>query len=114
MKPDTLIQLARKNCKDLKIPPQALSAPDIEMQLHDFPGWKQDGGQIAKKFCFNNYYEAMAFANATAWISHRQDHHPDMKLGYNTVEITYSTHSSGGITEFDLICAAKIEQLFTL
>jgi 4a-hydroxytetrahydrobiopterin dehydratase len=52
--------------------------------------------------------------NATAWISHRQDHHPDLKVGYNTVEVRYTTHSAGGLTEFDFICAAKIETLFSL
>jgi len=25
----------------------------------------------------------MAFVNATAWISHHEDHHPDLEVGYN-------------------------------
>jgi 4a-hydroxytetrahydrobiopterin dehydratase len=53
----------------------------------------------------------MAFVNASAWISHREDHHPDLEVGYNKCRVRYSTHSIGGISENDLICAAKVEAL---
>jgi 4a-hydroxytetrahydrobiopterin dehydratase len=111
---DTAINLALKNCRDTQSAPQALSEQDIELQLREFSGWERIGDQLTKKFSFDNYHQTMAFVNATAWISHRQDHHPDLKVGYNTVEVFYSTHSAGGLTEFDFICAAKIEQLFSL
>jgi len=74
-------------------------------------GWERKGGEIAKQFSFKNYYETMAFVNATAWISHRQDHHPDLEVGYNKVRVLYSTHSVGGLSENDFICAAKIDAL---
>jgi 4a-hydroxytetrahydrobiopterin dehydratase len=53
----------------------------------------------------------MAFVNAVAWISHREDHHPEMTVGYNTCGLRYSTHSIGGISENDFICAAKVDHL---
>jgi 4a-hydroxytetrahydrobiopterin dehydratase len=49
--------------------------------------------------------------NGSAWISHREDHHPDLEVGYNKCRVRYSTHSIGGISENDLICAAKVEGL---
>jgi 4a-hydroxytetrahydrobiopterin dehydratase len=52
--------------------------------------------------------------NATAWISHREDHHPDLAVGYNRCEVRYSTHAIGGLSENDFICAAKIDELFRL
>ena len=74
-------------------------------------GCEKKGDAIRKTFPFKNYYETMAFVNATAWISHREDHHPDLEVGYNKCVVTYSTHSAGGVTEKDLECAAKIEKL---
>ncbi|MFN6168666.1 MAG: 4a-hydroxytetrahydrobiopterin dehydratase, partial [Burkholderiales bacterium] len=47
--------------------------------------------------------------NATAWVSHQQDHHPDMGVHYNRCVVAYSTHDAGGITLNDFIGAAKIE-----
>jgi 4a-hydroxytetrahydrobiopterin dehydratase len=44
-----------------------------------------------------------------AWIAHREDHHPDMTVGYNKCRVEYSTHSVGGLSENDFICAAKVE-----
>jgi 4a-hydroxytetrahydrobiopterin dehydratase len=77
--------------------------------------------QLASRSCspqhgtkFASYYATIAFVNAVAWIAHREDHHPDMAVGYNTVTITYATHSVGGLTENDFIAAAKIDALGTL
>jgi 4a-hydroxytetrahydrobiopterin dehydratase len=82
--------------------------------LRQLPGWEHAGGQIAKAFKFKNYHETMAFVNAAAWVSHREDHHPDLEVGYNTCRVRYSTHSVGGLSENDFICAAKLEALCRL
>ena len=82
--------------------------------LRQLPGWEHVGGQIAKAFKFKNYYETIAFVNAAAWVSHREDHHPDLEVGYNACRVRYSTHSVGGLSENDFICAAKLESLFRL
>jgi 4a-hydroxytetrahydrobiopterin dehydratase len=79
-------------------------------QLHD---WElgEDGKEISRSFKFKNYYETMAFVNALAWVAHREDHHPDLQVGYNRVAVHFSTHSIGGLSENDFICAAKINAL---
>jgi 4a-hydroxytetrahydrobiopterin dehydratase len=91
-----------------------LTGQQIEQSLKSLPGWQLSGNEIAKTFNFKNYYETMAFVNATAWISHRQDHHPDIELGYNKCKVRYSTHSAGGITAKDMECAGKIEKLMAI
>ena len=53
----------------------------------------------------------MAFVNATAWVSHREDHHPDLEVSYRECRVRYSTHAIGGLSENDFICAAKIDAL---
>lgn len=69
-----------------------------------------DGKSIGRTFKFKNYYETMAFVNVAAMIAHQQDHHPDMTVCYNTCHIKYSTHSIGGLSENDFICAAKTDK----
>ena len=92
----------------------ALDEKQVADGLKQLSGWSRAGDAIARTFNFKNYYETMAFVNATAWISHREDHHPDLEVGYNKCKVTYSTHSQGGITPKDLNCAAKIEQLMKI
>ena len=89
----------------------ALNDQQITSKLAQLSGWERAGKEIAKTFKFKNYYETMAFVNATAWISHRQDHHPDLEVGYNVCRVRYSTHSVGGLSENDCVCAAKIEAM---
>lgn len=83
----------------------------IRALLLQLPGWELSNNEIAKTYKFKNYYETLAFVNATAWISHREDHHPDLEVGYNQCKVRYSTHSAGGISQNDLICAAKVDGL---
>jgi 4a-hydroxytetrahydrobiopterin dehydratase len=105
--------LLQQKCRPLE-GGSPMPASDIEAHLSSAPGWALKGGAIEKTFSFRNYHETMAFVNATAWVSHREDHHPDLEVGYNKCRVRYSTHSVGGLSENDFICAAKIEALFAL
>ncbi len=104
--------LAAKQCKpnEGNMPP--FSTVEIEEMLNQLDGWELLDGLIGKTYKFKNYYEVMAFVNTVAWISHREDHHPDIALGYNKCRVEYTTHSAGGLSENDFICAAKIDVLF--
>ena len=106
-----MTNLATKKCQVFNPGTPALNPDQIRVLLAEIPGWQQVGSEITKTFQFKNYYETMAFVNATAWISHREDHHPDLEVGYNKCKVRYSTHSVGGLSDNDFICAAKLEQL---
>lgn len=84
----------------------------VAARLAKLAGWERSGDEIVKTFSFKNYHETMAFVNATAWVSHREDHHPDLDVGYNKCKVRYSTHSVGGLSGKDFECAGKIEALF--
>ncbi len=73
-----------------------------------------DKKSIKRTFKFRNYYKTMAFVNVVAMVAHQQDHHPDMTVSYNTCRIEYSTHSVGGLSDNDFICAEKINQTLKL
>ena len=67
-----------------------------------------DNKTITHRYSFNNYYQTIAFVNVVAQIAHQQDHHPDLTVSYNRCIVSYSTHSVGGLSINDFICAAKI------
>ena len=53
----------------------------------------------------------MLFVNAVAAIAHREDHHPDLEVSYNSCTVRYTTHAIKGLSENDFICAAKVNAL---
>ena len=82
--------------------------------LHSDWSLSADKKSIVRTFTFSNYYQTLAFINSVAQIAHKQDHHPDTCFGYKQCEITYSTHSVGGLSLNDFICAAKIDLIESL
>ena len=81
--------------------------------LAQLPGWLPDAENkvIGRRFGFENFYQTMAFVDAVAEIAHAQDHHPEMLVGYNACTISWTTHSRGGLTLNDAICAAQVSAL---
>ncbi len=87
------------------------TAKNLMTQLNQNWQLKENGGQIQRSFSFKNFYQTMAFVNAVAWIAHQEDHHPDMKVTYRHCVVDYTTHSIGGLSHNDFICAAKLDRL---
>lgn len=84
-------------------------AEALTASLH--PDWRIEEQTLIRVCRFRNYYETIAFVNAIAWIAHREDHHPDLLVGYNRCEVRYTTHAIGGLSRNDFICAARIDRL---
>ncbi|MEP7068619.1 MAG: 4a-hydroxytetrahydrobiopterin dehydratase [Usitatibacter sp.] len=105
-------ELARMKCKPCEGGIAPLTPAQVAPMLKGLQGWALDGKMIAKTYPFKNYFETMAFVNAAAWVSHREDHHPDMVVGYNQCRVSYVTHAIDGLSENDFICAAKLDALF--
>jgi 4a-hydroxytetrahydrobiopterin dehydratase len=106
--------LTSRKCKPCEGGVEPLKPPEVENLLKELEGWKLENGTIARTYSFKNHYQVLAFVNALAWISHREDHHPDLGVGYNTCKVAYVTHAIKGLSENDFICAAKVNALFDL
>jgi 4a-hydroxytetrahydrobiopterin dehydratase len=77
------------------------------------PAWRLDAAarRLERDYRFKDFYRAMSFVNAVAHIANREDHHPDLELGYDYCRVRYTTHAIKGLSENDFICAAKIDRL---
>ena len=106
-------ELASQSCQPLASGSAVLSQAELAKLLPRVEGWQldDDGKAIVRIFRFANYHETIAFVNATAWISHQQDHHPDLEVSYNRCTVRFSTHSIGGLSMNDFICAARFNAL---
>lgn len=106
-------ELRNRSCTPCRGGVDPLTAETVRAQLGEIPGWElsDDGRELRREFGFRNYYETMAFVNAMAWIAHREDHHPDIEVGYRRCLVRFSTHAIGGLSDNDLICAAKVNAL---
>jgi 4a-hydroxytetrahydrobiopterin dehydratase len=90
---------------------EPMGLEEIDDHLALVPGWSLVHGALQKVFAFDDYHRTLAFVNAVAWIAHREDHHPDIAFGYNRATLRWNTHSVGGISINDFICAAKVDAL---
>ena len=107
-------ELAKKKCKPCEGGVAPYTPEQAKELLKQLKGWILEDGKLVKLYPFRNYHETMAFVNALAWISHREDHHPDLQVGYNQCKVMYSTHAIGGLSENDFICAAKADELLRI
>jgi 4a-hydroxytetrahydrobiopterin dehydratase len=87
----------------------SLKKDEIKSRLAGMPGWKLDDDEIEKDFKFADFKQAMAFVNRVADAAEAMDHHPDIEIKYNKVEMSLSTHSEGGVTEKDFTLAQQID-----
>lgn len=96
-------------------PRRALRPTEVVTRLAAVPGWQLagDGAQVAieKSFRFASYGETMAFVNAVAFIAHRQDHHPDLRVSFGECVVRWNTHDVQGLSETDFECAALVDAL---
>jgi len=106
-------ELKNKKCRPCEGGVAPLTADEVAPLLALLPEWTREGDEIVRTCSFKNYYQTVAFVNAVAWLAHREDHHPDIRFGYKTCTVRYSTHAIGGLSENDFICAAKIDALLT-
>ena len=109
----SLDTLASAHCRPLRGAENKLDASAVAERLALLPGWRllEDGAAIGRRIEFPDYYRTMAFVNALAYLAHREDHHPDLGVHYGHVDVRYSTHDVGGLSENDFICAARLDAL---
>jgi 4a-hydroxytetrahydrobiopterin dehydratase len=106
--------LSEKKCAPCEGGVKPLTSAKVKLlakQLHK--DWKiaKDSKSLKRSLKFKDFYRTMSFVNAVAYIANSEDHHPDLGVGYDYCDVTYSTHSIGGLSVNDFICAAKLDRL---
>jgi 4a-hydroxytetrahydrobiopterin dehydratase len=107
-------RLADRHCIRCTPDTPTLSEAEIREQLVGLQGWDlgERGGRplIAKTFRFKGFMPGVELVNRIAPIAEAEGHHPDLHLSYGSLTVELTTHAAGGVTDNDLILAAKIDQ----
>lgn len=103
--------LRAANCRPLT-PADAMDEAAVDAQLAVLPRWRRLGGALQAEYRFADWWETVAFVNALAWMVHAQDHHPDLSMSYDRCTVRFSTHSAGGVTPNDFVCAARTDAVY--
>jgi 4a-hydroxytetrahydrobiopterin dehydratase len=88
-----------------------MSDQEIEARLSEHPGWEREGQAITKSFKRADFVGSVNFLDSIVEPAEGMNHHPDIEISWDTVKISLSTHSEGGITANDFELAAKIDAL---
>jgi 4a-hydroxytetrahydrobiopterin dehydratase len=91
---------------------EPLTEQEIEDGLSALPGWRAVDDRLTRSYRLASHAAAAALVGDVARVQDELDHHSDLTLGYNTVDVSVNTHSVGGrITRLDVELASRIEEL---
>jgi 4a-hydroxytetrahydrobiopterin dehydratase len=88
-----------------------LERQQVAEHLQKMTHWTLKGDQIERLLTFENFVDAMIFVNHVAEIAEEENHHPDIRIVYNRVTLSLSTHDAGGLTQKDFQLARRIDSL---
>ncbi len=76
-------------------------------------GWNPVDGREAlhKTFTFGNFIEAFGFMTQAAITAEKLNHHPEWSNVYKTVEVTLTTHDTGGLSSLDAKLAKAMDRI---
>jgi len=105
-------QLADKQCVPCRGGTPPLKGKELEKLHHSVPKWiVTNEHDIHREFKFPDFKQALDFVNRVGALAEEQGHHPDILLAWGKAGVTLWTHAVDGLTESDLIMAAKIDLL---
>src|SRR5476651_1329308 len=92
---------------------ERLSAEARKSALKGLSGWTEvPGGEaIARTFTFKDFSEAFGFMSRVALVAEKNDHHPEWRNVYKTVEVVLATHDAGGVTALDIDLAKAMNAI---
>lgn len=92
---------------------ERLSGEARTAALAGLHGWSEVPGRdaITRTFTFADFNEAFGFMSRVALVAEKQDHHPEWRNVYKTVDVVLSTHDAGGLTVRDIALAKKMDAI---
>ena len=92
---------------------ERLTAAARKSALAELSGWSETSGReaIARIFTFRDFNEAFGFMSRAALVAEKNDHHPEWKNIYKTVDVVLATHDAGGVTRRDIDLAKAMNAI---
>ena len=92
---------------------ERLSVETRKSALEELPGWSEVPGReaITRTYTFKDFNEAFGFMMRVALVAEKNDHHPEWRNVYKTVEVVLATHDAGGVTKRDIDLARAMNAI---
>jgi 4a-hydroxytetrahydrobiopterin dehydratase len=91
--------------------PRLLAPDDLKTQLVCLPGWRLEGDALVRDVERADFAAGLALVVAVAEEAEAMNHHPDVDLRYTSVRLALWTHVAGGVTQYDVELAHRIDAL---
>lgn len=90
---------------------ELLTDEELNRALLDIPAWQVVDGRLRRTVECSTFPEAIEFVRRVADVAEELDHHPDIDIRWRTVQLALWTHDRGGLTEFDVELARRIDRV---
>lgn len=110
-----MTQLAGESCSVCKAGDVSITADEQQDLLEQLPGWalsNRDGlMRLEKVYPFENFGQALDFANAVGELAEGSNHHPAILVEWGKTTVTWWTHTIDALHRNDFVMAAKTDYL---
>ncbi|MBP8806189.1 MAG: 4a-hydroxytetrahydrobiopterin dehydratase [Kofleriaceae bacterium] len=108
-----MIDLVDRSARDVPAAAGRLSTTErLALTAGLDPAWRVIGDRLVRRFAFSDFAAAAAWAAAIAPLADAEDHHPELVVAWGRVDVTLTTHDVDGLSERDLIVAAKLDRAY--
>ena len=90
-----------------------LSNVEANKQLKLLDGWSLDSNAIKKEYIFDSYMKSIRFINLLAEKAEKNNHHPDLVVGWRKINLVFTSHDLGGVTQLCIKMAQEAEKIIS-
>ena len=108
-----MTDLAKRHCGPCNAETPPIEGKELQRyREHLNPRWRVvEDHHLTARFDFDDFAQALAFANRVGEVADEEGHHPELCLSWGWLKAQIWTHAIDGLSENDFILAAKIDQL---
>lgn len=108
--------IKNQECEACRVDAPRLSEEELQKYLLEIPKWNVISSdnipKLKREYSFDNFLDALAFANKVGAAAERENHHPEIVVTWGKTTVTWWTHKIKGLHRNDIIMAAKTDSLF--
>ncbi len=89
-----------------------LNTKVINGKLKKMNEWKFQNNAISRSFDFSTYMSGISYVQTLALLAEKENHHPNITIGWCRINIEFTSHDLGGVTEKCIYMAILATKLF--
>lgn len=108
--------LAQQPCEACRADAPRVTPDELANFMRELPDWRPDVAdgilQLARSYRFNNFVDALAFANRVGELAEEVGHHPALLVEWGSVEVRWWSHKIKGLHKLDFVLAARTDIIY--